>query len=62
VSWIRIAVSVVAIAAIDGVWIAGTVRWTRRHGNLARRSPRTSGSDDVDELDRARRRPHGAVP
>ena len=54
-TWIWIVVSVVAIAAVYGVWIANTVRWTRRHGNLARRSPRMFGSDDVDELNRARR-------
>jgi len=38
------------------VWIGNTVRWTRRNGTLARRSPRVFGRrDDVDEFNHARR-------
>ena len=54
-TWIWIVVAVVAIAAVYGVWIGNTVRWTRRNGNLARRSPRMFGSEDVDEFNRTRR-------
>ncbi|WP_336027231.1 hypothetical protein [Geodermatophilus sp. FMUSA9-8] len=55
-TWIWIVVAVVAIAAVYGVWIGNTVRWTKRNGNLARRSPGIFGrSDEVDEFNRTRR-------
>jgi hypothetical protein len=38
------------------VEIGNTVRWTKRNGNLARRSPKAFGSGaDPDEFDRTRR-------
>jgi hypothetical protein len=56
VTWIWIVVAVVAIAAVYGLWIGNTVRWTSRNGNLRRRSPKAFGNGaDVDEFNRSRR-------
>ncbi|MGR7026895.1 hypothetical protein [Geodermatophilus sp. URMC 62] len=53
-TWIWIVVAVVAIAAVYGVWIGNTVRWTKRNDNLRRRSPRAFNRDDVDHLNHRR--------
>ena len=51
-TWVIVAIVVIAVIAV--VWIGNTVWWTKRHGNLARRSPKIvgEGGPGVDEHNR----------
>jgi hypothetical protein len=54
-TWVIVAIVVIVVVA--AVWIGNTVWWTRRHGNLARRSPKIvgKGGPGVDEQNRPSR-------
>lgn len=51
-TWVIVAIVVIVVVA--AVWIGNTVWWTKRHGNLARRSPKIvgKGGPRVDERNR----------
>lgn len=53
-TWVIVAIVVIAVVAI--VWIGNTVWWTKRNGNLARKSPKIvgKGGPEVDERNRTR--------
>ena len=54
---VRTIVFIAVVVVLLGIWIGNTVRWTRRNGTLARRSPRMRGDGHlVDDENHAVRR------